>query len=149
MMLILAHKICRILVVGITPLVLQSCDDNESHYPISEGERNVWRDIGMRLPEPVIVDVPTSISDLDIPSDVFLIIIKPRCIDVDYNDVHHDCFTMKQLDSMLMVNGGGKFDGRVALKADSTSYSRIDSVIAVLKSDSIVRFNLITDLESK
>ena len=123
------------------------CRSEEKHNPISVRERNVWKDIGMRPPEPVVVKAPSSISDLDLPDSVFLIAINEPEFEVFYQSDSFACSDLDQLDSLIKQSDGQLLNARVALRIDSASNKVIDSVVAILHRNEIYRFNLITDLE--
>lgn len=139
-----------ILIFAIGSGLVVSCSEEQSGYPISKNERHVFYDSSMRPPVPVIVDVPSTISDLELPDSVCLIGIQSHIFQFTYLSDTCSCRTVNQLDSVVSVRCGPAFKNRVALKVDSmVSTQRIDAVIQVLKANGIVRFNLITDLEEK
>lgn len=101
----------------------------------------------MRPPVPVIVETPSWEDDLKLPPGTCVIVVR----DQDWLFIIHSDSTVantaEEFRATVKANGGSTQNGKIALQADSKATSRIDETIALLKKDSIVQFNLITDLE--
>jgi hypothetical protein len=127
-------------------VVINSCGEESEDNPISVRERNIWLDTGMRPPEPVIVDAPASISDLRLPDSIMLISVFENEIKVIHAKDTTVC-SLSSLDSLIVIKGATQFDGKIALKAESSNAEMINEIISILERNKIMRFNLITDLE--
>lgn len=125
-----------------------SCNEPE-HNPVSVNERNVWKDAGMRPPEPVIVQTPQAFPDSQLPAGTYLIAITEKNYMLYHNSDSARCENISILDSVLRVYGDSALDGHLALQIDGKTEVRIDSVIDLLKAKKIIHFNLITDLVRK
>lgn len=97
----------------------------------------------MRPPVPVIVESPSA-PKLS-PRSCILVVRDQDWLFSKESDTTV-CKTLQEFRAFIKANGGSRLNGNIALQADSKMPARIDETIALLKQDSIVRFNLITDL---
>lgn len=117
---------------------------------ISCGDNNANNSVISKIPDlAVAVDVPQNINEVKLPSGTCLLIVR--------NDgwmflMNHDstfCQTQDEFHDYIQKNGGRLLNAKLALKTDSKSDQRMTETVSLLKADSIVRFNLVTDLHNE
>ncbi len=129
-------------------IVLTSCGEQTEGNPISKGDRNIWKDAGMRPPERVIVDAPSQLADGKLPEGTFLITVTMENYITRYNEDTIICRELSELESLIDLHGAEELNGHVALQCDVYSVSpNIELVIDLLKEKNIIRFSVVTDLD--
>lgn len=123
--------------------LLISCGENSN---IAE---TIDSSLHMRPPVPVIVQSPSSTDELKFPRGTCVIVVRDQdwlfAIDNDTTV----CKTSQEFRTFINSNGGSTLNGKIALQTDSKASDRLDTTIVLLKLDSIMRFNLITDLDER
>jgi biopolymer transport protein ExbD len=102
----------------------------------------------MRDPSPIIVDAPTTIQDLHLDRSTYIIHIKKDSIVFEDSVSKTTLKSMNEFKVLIQNKSADILHGKLALEAnDKDAYKRVDAVIAILKKNGIVQFNLITPLE--
>lgn len=121
-------------------IVLISCGDNNTAADYIDSS------LHMRPPDPVVVESPSSTSKLKLPPGTCIIVIRDQdWLFVIDNDTTV-CNTSEEFHVAIKDKSPCTLNGNLALQTDSKATGRINETIALLKQDSIVRFNLATDL---
>lgn len=101
----------------------------------------------MRPPVPVIVETPLPVDELEFPPGTTIIVVGDQTWLFVRDGDTTACTTSEEFIAAIKNHGASRLNGKLVLQADSKATVRIDETIALLKQDSIVRFNLVTDLQ--